>query len=136
MIKLLSNSSERDDFLRGEMLLHAKETNVYIAVAFFTYTTFIRTLIENGCNIYLIVRLGGATSEEALRQVLEYGDRIQVRYFTDSHYHPKLYVYGESIAFVGSSNLTDAGLNSNNELNIAIDSEESIFSEINDVFQS
>jgi len=68
----------------------------------------------------MIIRLGYPTKPEALRTILN-REGIQVRFVNDRSFHPKLYIFGGHCAIVGSSNLTDAALKSNQEINIAID---------------
>ena len=45
-----------------------------------------------------------------------------------------MYIFGNKIAFIGSSNLTHNGLTVNQELNIAIDSEDPLFDELRVIF--
>lgn len=59
---------------------------------------------------------------------------VFVRFYTNSSFHPKLYILGNDKAFLGSSNLTQAGLISNQELNISIDSEDETFHDLIEVF--
>ena len=48
--------------------------------------------------------------------------RVQIRYFTDRQFHSKLYIFGDRRAIVGSSNLTDGGLEANREVAVIIPS--------------
>jgi hypothetical protein len=59
---------------------------------------------------------------------------VYIRYFTAHSFHPKLYIYTGKVAFVGSSNLTDPGLISNQEINIAIDDENPAFEILEEIF--
>ena len=60
-----------------------------------------------------------------MKNIFNYKNKVDIRYFTSSKFHPKLYIFGNKIAFVGSSNLTDAGLGtrdkaSNYEFNVLL----------------
>lgn len=130
---LFSNTNKRKDFLRDAMNNYGANTDVMIAVAFFTDEKFVENMIKNGCNVKLIVRLGFPTSYQSLESILG-RKNVHIRYFTSTRFHPKLYIYGNDIAFLGSSNLTDGGLLGNQELNISIDSEELEFDELKEIF--
>jgi hypothetical protein len=67
---IFANTNSRKDFLRYELEKHGKKTDVYIAVAFFTDDKFIRDLVNNGCSVRLIVRLGFPTSARSLSKIL------------------------------------------------------------------
>lgn len=133
MEKFFSNTNKRKDFLGQELIKYAKDNEVLIAVAFFTNEQFIRKLVENGCTVKLIVRLGFPTDPISLKNVMKLKN-VYVRFFTNSSFHPKLYILGNDKAFLGSSNLTQAGLFSNQELNISIDSEDEAFYDLTEIF--
>ncbi|KRE70883.1 phospholipase D-like domain-containing protein [Paenibacillus sp. Soil750] len=135
MENIFSNSMKRNDYLSDEMLKYAKNSEVSIAVAFFTNENFLMDLINNGCSIRLLVRLGFPTDGISLRRIFEYKHKIQIKYYTSKSFHPKLYIFENDIAFLGSSNLTNAGIKSNQELNVSIDSEDILFEELKDVFE-
>ncbi|AZS14324.1 phospholipase D family protein [Paenibacillus lutimineralis] len=128
-----SNSIKRNDFLRNEMNQYGMNMEVMIAVAFFTDEKFIQRLVENGCMVKLIVRLGFPTDYRSLESIIA-KKNVNIRYFTSTKFHPKLYIYGNDIAFLGSSNLTDGGLMGNQELNVSIDSENPEFDELKEIF--
>jgi HKD family nuclease len=132
MNRCFSNSSARQDWLIYEMEKFGKNVDVLIAVAFFTHSDFIKKLVENGCRVWLIVRLEYPTSDTRLRELLDMPN-VYVRYFTGK-FHPKLYILGDDVAFVGSSNLTDGGLVSNAELNIAVHSNDPLFDTLKEIF--
>lgn len=133
MRDIFSNTNQKKDFLEVEMNKYSHNNEVLIAVAFFTHERFIKKLIEHGCTVKLIVRLGFPTDPLSLEKILKMKN-IMVRFFTSRTFHPKLYIYGNDIAFLGSSNLTDGGLMSNQELNISIDSENETFEDLQEVF--
>lgn len=130
-----TNPNRSNDYFGPELQKYGKKTDVFIAVAFFTDSTFVRDLVDNGCKVQLIIRLGFPTKAQDLKWIFNYKNKVDIRYFTTSKFHPKLYIFGNRIAFVGSSNLTDAGRFSNQEINIAIDSEDPAYFELRDIFQ-
>lgn len=132
MNRCFSNSSARQDWLKYEMEKFGKDVDVLIAVAFFTDSDFIRNLIRNGCNVRMIVSLGYPTGPAQLSEILTMKN-VYVRYFTKK-FHPKLYIFGDDVAFVGSSNLTDGGLISNAELNLSITSDDPVFDTLKQIF--
>jgi HKD family nuclease len=134
MTKLFSNSNKRNDFLRNEMEKYGVNNEVCIAVAFFTDNQFIHKLVKNGCNVRLIVRLGFPTNPYSLKSIIGIKN-VQIRFFTSKKFHPKLYLFGYDKAYLGSSNLTDGGLMGNQELNTAINSEDSQFEELGEIFE-
>ncbi|WP_353934354.1 phospholipase D-like domain-containing protein [uncultured Brachyspira sp.] len=107
--------------------------DIYIATAFFSDIDFIKKAIDKNCNIKLIVRISLATSMQRLKEISEMNN-VNIRFFTSNKFHPKLYIFGNSIAFIGSSNLTQSGLKSNQEINISIESENTIFDDLQSLF--
>lgn len=131
--RYFSNTNKRKDFLRNELEKQGKNTEVYIAVAFFTDHKFIQNLLDNGCIVFLIVRLGFPTDPYNLKQIM--GKRnIHIRYFSSKRFHPKLYIFGDEVAYIGSSNLTDGGLMANQELTVSIGNEDEHFEELHTIF--
>src|SRR5574343_676195 len=105
-IGLYANRKERSDFVQNAIQLEARNPcNVYIAVAFFTEDMVVDTLISKGCKVRLIVRLGFPTNPDAINRLLN-SPSVEIRYFTDHSFHPKLYIFGDKTALVGSANLT------------------------------
>ena len=105
-MKLFTNSNNRDDSFRTALLNSIKENdNIFIATAFFSDTEIINEAVEKNCNIKLIVRLSLATSIERLKDVYN-KKNVHIRFFTSDSFHPKLYIFGNTKAFIGSSNLT------------------------------
>ena len=133
MDNLFSNSNIRKDFLRWKLESLGKDRDVFIAVAFFTYSDLIEKFLNNNCTIYLIVRLGFPTNPIQLERILS-KKNILIRFYTDRSFHPKLYIFENEAAFVGSSNLTDSGLLTNQELNVQINYDNPAFEELNKIF--
>jgi len=133
MNRLYSNSNQRKDFLRSALEKYGKNENVDIAVAFFTNADYIKYLLKKNCNVRLIVRLGFPTSAQKLSEIFSL-QNVNIRYFTSNTFHPKLYIFGNSVAFIGSSNLTANGIQTNQELNVLIESEEPTFEDLKIIF--
>lgn len=131
--KIFSNNQYRKDFLGWTFDEVRNVSEVFIAVAFFTKYQFVESLLKGGSTVRLIVRLDFPTDPYALKKLLDYNN-IYIRYFTSKSFHPKLYIFQGKAAFLGSSNLTDGGLMSNQELNISIDNEDPIYDELEEIF--
>jgi len=106
---------------------------VYIAVAFFTDDRIIDDLSRKQCPVKLIVRLGKPTSPAKLENVLKM-EMVQVRYVTARSFHPKLFIFGDRAALVGSANLTDAGMVTNQEIMLSVESDDPRFSSLKELF--
>lgn len=133
-MELYTNSNKKSDFLKSALEKNIKENeDIYIATAFFSDIDFIKKAIEKNCNIKLIVRISLATPMQGLKEISE-KNNVNIRFFTSNKFHPKLYIFGNSIAFIGSSNLTQSGLTSNQEINISIESENPIFKDLRTLF--
>lgn len=133
-MELYTNSNKKSDFLKPALEKNIKENeDIYIATAFFSDIDFIKKAIEKNCNIKLIVRISLATSMQRLKEISEMNN-VNIRFFTSNKFHPKLYIFGNSIAFIGSSNLTQSVLKSNQEINISIESENPIFKDLRTLF--
>ena len=133
-IKLYSNRSSRRDFIQNAVnSLITKANNINIAVAFLTDTTVLENLSKQGCSVRIVVRLGFPTSPNALETLLEIPN-IEIRFFSDRSFHPKLYIFGSSGALVGSANLTSSAMITNQEIMVHIDAEDNIFAELIDLF--
>ena len=132
---LFTNSPYRKgDFAINFFMLNAKgATSAQLACPFFTTTEPLELLRQAGCKtIQLLVRLCGATTPAALVAARGMKD-VHVRYFTSEAFHAKFYLVGNS-AMIGSANLTNAGLKSNREIALAIDSADEVFDEIPALF--
>jgi hypothetical protein len=89
-----------------------------LACPFFTHYSPVETLTKRGCEVKLLVRLCDATDPKALRRALA-DPKVSVKYFTSRLFHAKFYII-DDIALVGSANLTDAGMNKNREVSVAL----------------
>ncbi len=126
MMKLFFNAKSTK--LKNVLEKNGKNVKIQIATAFFSDFEIIRTFVENKCTVQLIVRLDKGTSATELEKLLPYSERgqVEVRFFSDEHFHPKFYIFGDKTAFIGSSNLTHNGLSENQEMNIQIENKEMI----------
>lgn len=121
-MKFYTNTNKRGDIFKLSIEKYAVNETICIASAFFSCSDFIKKAIENECEVDLIVRLSSATSGERLKDIFNMKG-VRIRFFTDRKFHPKLYIFGNTIAFLGSSNLTNSGITSNQEVNVAIEEE-------------
>ncbi|MBT7093005.1 MAG: NgoFVII family restriction endonuclease [Bacteroidetes bacterium] len=107
-----------------------KSDEVIIASAFITDTDIIYNLLNSKKKFTLIFRLSHPATPDFLKKLLKLPDPTNHLYFFDQSYrnsrafHPKIYLFkksGKSIsAIIGSSNFTNAGLDTNYEFNILI----------------
>jgi hypothetical protein len=132
---LFTNSSARRDFTLNAFERFGRNCDVLLASAFFTDPETVLGLLDRRCRVQLVVRLGAATSPDALRKVYK-KEGIQVRYFTDSAFHPKLFIFGAACALVGSANVTGAGLRTNQEITVSLPSSDPRFDELLRLFAS
>ncbi|MDY7000623.1 MAG: phospholipase D-like domain-containing protein [Thermodesulfobacteriota bacterium] len=133
-LQLFANRSSDGDFIFNAFSnFTSKPCNIYIAVAFFTQSHILLGLKDRGCPIRIVVRLGYPTSPKAIKEILEV-ENIQVRYVTDKSFHSKLYIFGDSIALVGSANLTDSAIKTNQEIMVTIASDDPRFEELQKLF--
>ncbi len=131
---LFTNRNSRKDYIVNAIdSFTAKPCNVYIAVAFFTESKVVERILQKGCHVRLIVRLGFPTQPAALEKFLE-TPGIELRYFTDTAFHPKIYIFGNQIALVGSANLTQAAIHSNQEVVVSIGSDDTRLNELASLF--
>ena len=108
-------------------------SRLLVASAFFTDAEEILEIAKMGVQVNLIVRLGEGTSNEALRKILP-KEKVHIRYYTSSKFHPKLYIFGNQMAMLGSANFTKSGLNSNSEVCITVDGSGPDFFELASLF--
>jgi hypothetical protein len=124
---LYSNTSRTGYTINFFMDLAQNSRAALLAAPFFNTLEPIKLLADQGCSIRLIVRFSPITTPEALRGAFE-NPLVKVRYFTDAKFHTKLYII-DSMALVGSANLTSSGLMSNRELSALLrqDRDESFY---------
>ena len=127
---LYTNRNIRSDFVINALDHLSREVSaVKMAVAFFTNAEAIHKITKAGSDVLIVVRLGFPTNPEALRSLLS-NERVRVRYFTDHSFHPKLYLFGDQVGLVGSANLTDRALKTNQEIMVTIPAEDPRFEEL------
>ena len=131
---VFANRNAHGDFIVNAFNnLTAKPCGVYAAIAFFTDAETVEEMVKRGCTVKMIVRLGFPTSPQALRKLIK-NDKVQIRYVTSTTFHPKVYVFGEQGAVVGSANLTRNALRVNQEVAVLIERTDPRFDEIMTIF--
>jgi HKD family nuclease len=131
---VFANRTEKKDFVVNEIeRLGATDRDVYIAVAFFTESNVVKRLIEKGCRVQMVIRLGFPTSPRAIDEVMALPN-VQLRVYSARSFHPKLYIFGSEVALIGSANLTHAAIWSNQEVVVSVNAEDERFSELAMVF--
>jgi len=134
-MELYTNHSEK--ILEHRLNEICKNTDLYISVAFFSHYRFIKRAILSGCKILLIIRLDIGTNPDELLKIFDDKDiidNISIRYYSSREFHPKFYIVDNECAIIGSSNLTQSGLHHNLEVNIEIEKEDPIFTELKSEF--
>lgn len=132
-MRLISNTNKPNDRMYFLLSKYGKNTTVLIASAFFADSDLLIKMLENNCTVYMIIRLDVGTSPEALLKVID-KPNIYIRYFSERYFHPKLFIFGREIAYLGSANFTHSGLTVNNELDVEITSDEPIFDDLDSTF--
>ena len=133
-LAVFANRTQRRDFVINELERRGvKDCEVFIAVAFFTESEVVRRLVEKGCKVRLIVRLGFPTSPAAINAVK---GSVDLRIYTSMSFHPKLYIFGDDVALVGSANLTHSAITSNQEVVVGISGDDERFAELAGIFQN
>lgn len=136
MTDLYTNRNSRQDFVKHAFTHHIQnDMDIFIASAFFTEFNVIDSLLEKGCHIRIIVRLGFPTSPFALEKLLSHKN-VEARFFTNNSFHPKLYIFGDRSLLVGSANLTNAALLTNQEIMVNLNSEDHRFEELTSLFSN
>ena len=130
------NMPGKRNWMHTCLLQEAQNTNVDIAVAFFSDTQdkLLKKMVDNGCSVRMVVRLNYGTNPDALIDALKLKN-VNIRFFTSTHFHPKFYLVGNRKAYIGSANFTDSGLHRNQELVMEIDEEDMDFGELHEVFE-
>jgi HKD family nuclease len=133
-MRIITNSNKPHDRMKPILLDQAQSgTEIKIASAFFTSFEVLEKMASNETEIKMIVRLGFGTSPSELKKALGLKN-VSIRVFTGTRFHPKFYIFGTRVAYLGSSNLTGSGLMENQEINIEIEGDEPVFSELEDAF--
>lgn len=131
---VFANRTEKKDFVANEIeRLGIPDRDLHFAVAFFTESGVVKRLVEKGCRVQMVVRLGFPTSPRAIDEVMALPN-VQLRVYTARSFHPKLYIFGDEVALVGSANLTHTAIHSNQEIVVRVDGEDDRFAELAAVF--
>lgn len=117
-----------------------RDCRVRIASAFFSDVGMVQELANRRCPVELIVRLGPGTSDVAMANCVGIPG-VTVRYYTHESFHPKLYIFGNRCALVGSANLTRSGLgrpdgNVNQEAAVLVEGDDPRFEELCGYFEA
>lgn len=135
MNRVFANRTQRRDFVMSEIETRGVAgCEVFIAVAFFTESEVVKRLLEKGCKVRMVVRLGFPTSPPAIEAVRS-NPNLSLRVYTSMSFHPKLYIFGDDVALVGSANLTHSAITSNQEVVVAIAGDDERFAELAAIFQ-
>lgn len=130
---VFANRTQRRDFVISELERRGvQDCEVFIAVAFFTEAEVVKRLVDKGCKVRLVVRLGFPTSPAAIDAVR---DKVDLRVYTSMSFHPKLYIFGDEVALVGSANLTHKAITSNQEVMVGISGDDERFADLAGIFQ-
>lgn len=113
MGRIFSNGPLRDFVVNTYTQLTGQSTEISIAAPYVTRTAELVEAAQRGKRINLLVGLNAATSPAALSKAYEVHN-IRIRYYTHRRFHAKIYLFDTS-ALLGSSNLTDPGLQFNRE---------------------
>lgn len=108
---------------------------ISFASPFYSYPDIIHDLIRADCKIRLLVTFSSATTPNALRSIVN-ERAVDVRFMPIGSFHTKLYLFGNEYALVGSSNLTNNGLNTNKEVCVKIPAANPAFSQLCQLFES
>jgi hypothetical protein len=119
MNRLFSNGPSKDFVINPFNHLIAKSSHLFLAAPYFTMAAPIVDAAKSGKVVQLLVGLNSATTPQALAAV--HGvPNLTVRYLT-RRFHAKIFLF-DDFALVGSSNLTDGGLQANREAVVMFDS--------------
>lgn len=132
---VFANRTESRDFVVNEFERRGGlGCEVFIATAFFTEPGVVLRLLERGCRVRMVVRLGFPTSPSAIAAVLS-KENLSLRIYTGRAFHPKLYIFGRETALVGSANLTHEAIHSNQEVVVSVAPQDERFEELAAIFQ-
>lgn len=123
MHRVFSNSPAGDYVMNPYCRMVARAKAIWIAAPYVTATDELLAAQKQGKEVRLIVGLNDATSPTALAQIHELPN-LTIRYFT-RRFHAKLYVCDDE-ALLGSSNLTQGGLNLNREATILLSADDDL----------
>lgn len=133
-LQLFSNTSAEEDHVINALTEYAAGEQVRIASAFFSDWKTLKRIAETAKTVELIVRLNDGTSSVALDEIIDL-ENVKVFFYTAQSFHPKLYIFGNRAALVGSSNITHSGLHTNAEMNVLIPGSSKIFPKLAQKFE-
>lgn len=134
MDRLYTNRNATGDFHINAFRAHGQHvTSLHAAVAFLTAPEPLLELAEAGVKVRVVVRLGYPTSPRALKRLVEH-PQVLVHATTSPAFHPKLYVFEDRCALVGSANMTNAALWTNQEVSVEIPAADPVYDELADLF--
>lgn len=128
MLQFITNTNQTHLSVLKKMLKGAKE--VYISVAFLKITGLSRIFcqLEEAGSVFIIAGASyGLTDPDALTKILDYQNLIsKVKGYlskmdSTTVFHPKLYLTTDGVTgniLIGSANLTDGGMQNNNECSL------------------
>ncbi|HXB61401.1 MAG TPA: phospholipase D family protein [Acidobacteriaceae bacterium] len=123
MSTLYSNGPNKDFVIRPYQKLIAETRTLFVASPYVTLTKDLGAAANDGKTVNLLVGLNVATNPAALRAIFGMPN-LSIRYYTH-RFHAKIYLF-DACALVGSSNLTDGGMQSNREATILVDDSEQL----------
>lgn len=132
---LYTNTSDKSDFVRNAMVPYMNEEggNIYIAVAYFTEHAVLSELAQGSNHLRIVLGLKYPTDPDALEKIVKL-EKVEARYFTSQSFHPKLYIFGQREALVGSANLTKSALLTNQEIVVSIPGDDPRFGDLATLF--
>jgi len=123
MSNVYTNDAIDSQYIKGTLDKRIAEcSQLFLAVAFFTDSSVILKALQSATEVNMLVRLGFPTSPESLEDIFE-KPGLKLRYFNSTRFHPKLYLFDNSSALVGSANLTSSALSVNQEVVVSIEDE-------------
>ncbi len=118
MNRIFSNGPSGDFVINPFSSLASNSSTLCVASPYVTETGDLLASARSGVAVKLLVGLNASTDPRALSQV--HGlPNLAIRYLT-RRFHAKMYI-ADTVALVGSSNLTDGGLRSNREATVRLD---------------
>lgn len=114
---LFSNGPNRDFVAAPFQKCVAASSQVFVAAPYVTMTQELSAAAQAGKPVKLLVGLNASTSATALRAIQGIPN-LGTRYFTH-RFHAKVYLF-DDVALIGSSNLTDGGMQSNREATLMV----------------
>jgi hypothetical protein len=117
MSRAFSNGPLKDFVVNPYRDLVFESTRVYAAAPYVTKTEDLLKAARKGTAVDLLVGLNSITNPDALKAIID-EPNVRIRYYTD-RFHAKIYLF-DGAALVGSSNLTDGGLQSNREATVLL----------------